>query len=128
MTNVIHNMKVDGQDGLMFYCPGCKMNHRVTVGEGKSPRWSWNNSLDKPTFSPSILVRTSRMTEKGRADHQAWIDAGYPERNGESFENEPLVCHSFVNDGKIQFLNDCTHELVGQTVDLPVWDDQEDEF
>lgn len=28
------------------------------------------------------------------------------------------ICHSFVTDGKIRFLNDCTHDLAGQTVDL----------
>ena len=27
-------------------------------------------------------------------------------------------CHSFVTDGKIRFLNDCTHEMAGETVDL----------
>ena len=31
------------------------------------------------------------------------------------------VCHSFVTDGRIQFLADCTHALAGQTVDLPEW-------
>jgi hypothetical protein len=34
---------------------------------------------------------------------------------------QPVVCHSFVTDGRIQFLEDCTHELAGQTVDLPEW-------
>ncbi|PRY10275.1 hypothetical protein CLV24_1143 [Pontibacter ummariensis] len=29
------------------------------------------------------------------------------------------LCHSFVRDGKIQFLSDCTHKLAGQTVELP---------
>ncbi len=29
------------------------------------------------------------------------------------------VCHSFVRDGRIQFLPDCSHKLAGQTVDLP---------
>ena len=29
------------------------------------------------------------------------------------------VCHTFVTDGRIQFLSDCTHALAGQTVDLP---------
>jgi hypothetical protein len=29
-------------------------------------------------------------------------------------------CHSFVVDGQIQFLGDCTHKLAGQTVPLPV--------
>ena len=28
------------------------------------------------------------------------------------------VCHSFVTDGKIRYLNDCTHHLKGQTVEL----------
>lgn len=29
-------------------------------------------------------------------------------------------CHSFVTDGRIQFLTDSWHSLKGQTVDLPV--------
>ncbi|MGT2509205.1 hypothetical protein [Cupriavidus basilensis] len=28
------------------------------------------------------------------------------------------VCQSFVTDGRIQFLGDCAHALVGQTVPL----------
>lgn len=35
----------------------------------------------------------------------------------------PYTCHSFVTDGRIQFLGDCTHSLAGQTVDLPDWVD-----
>lgn len=30
----------------------------------------------------------------------------------------PHVCHSFVRDGRIEFLSDCTHALAGQTVEL----------
>jgi len=33
----------------------------------------------------------------------------------------PNQCHSFVRDGKIQFLSDCKHKLAGKTVDLPDW-------
>jgi hypothetical protein len=33
--------------------------------------------------------------------------------------NKSVVrCHSFVREGKIEFLNDCTHEHAGQTLDL----------
>jgi hypothetical protein len=32
------------------------------------------------------------------------------------------VCHSFVTDGKIQFLSDCTHSLANTTVEIPPWD------
>lgn len=30
-----------------------------------------------------------------------------------------FVCHSYVRGGTIEFLDDCTHELRGQTVSLP---------
>lgn len=57
--------------------------------------------MEKPTFSPSILV-TLR-----------WSQAD------DTMKDE--ICHSFVNDGRIQFLADCTHALAGQTVDIPAW-------
>lgn len=55
--------------------------------------WTWNGSVDSPTLKPSILSRC------GPAD-------------------SPTVCHTFVNDGMVQFLGDCTHELANQTVPL----------
>jgi hypothetical protein len=58
------------------------------------------------------------MTEKGLADYEKWCEAGYPYRNGESFDNVPTMCHSFVVDGRIEYLSDCTHEMAGMTVDL----------
>ena len=58
---------------------------------GARPVWQFNGDLNRPTFSPSIADK--------RAD-------GY-------------LCHSFVRNGRIQFLHDCTHALAGQTVDLP---------
>lgn len=30
------------------------------------------------------------------------------------------ICHSFVRNGKIEFLSDCTHELAGKTVELEI--------
>lgn len=56
--------------------------------------------MNLPTFTPSILVRYDGA------------DAG----QGAA---PPAVCHSFVTNGRIQFLGDCTHALAGQTVDLP---------
>jgi Family of unknown function (DUF6527) len=43
---------------LLFWCPGCDGAHGVTVGEGLGPRWGYNGNADKPTFTPSILVRS----------------------------------------------------------------------
>lgn len=42
-----------------------------------------------------------------------WREAKFP----------PYVCHSFVRNGRIEYLGDCTHHLKGQTVDLPDMDD-----
>lgn len=102
---------VDG--GLTFWCPGCDEAHQVKVGEGAGPRWGFNGNADRPTFTPSVLVQgVKRMTD---AQHEAY-------GRGEALpEPVPMVCHSFVTDGRIQFLGDCTHELAGQTVDLPAW-------
>ena len=53
-------------------------------------RWAFNGSMELPTFTPSMLV-----------------------------EDGGNRCHSYVTNGKIQFLTDSTHKLSGQTVDLP---------
>lgn len=108
-------------NGLMFWCPACDMAHRIRHGAGAGPRWGWNGNVDKPTFTPSILLRGVRLTDIGNAQIEEWRAAGMPARNGEQFDNTPSVCHSFVTDGRIQFLSDCTHALAGQTVDLPSW-------
>lgn len=97
-------IKLEDQAGLEvswgFECPGCKMMHscRVTPISGK-PCWTFNGDVLKPTFSPSVLVR--------------WQRTG----------SIPQICHSFVRDGQIEFLMDCTHELRGRTVPLPPVED-----
>lgn len=109
-------------DLLAFTCPGCETWHQVRVRSPLRPCWEWNGNGDKPTFSPSILVKGHDFTAKGRADYEVWRAAGFPAGDRE-FERAPTVCHSFINDGRIQFLSDCTHALAGQTVDLPDVDD-----
>jgi hypothetical protein len=44
-----------------------------------------------------------------------------PEKAGDEAFDIKKVCHSFVVDGRMQFLSDCTHVMAGQTVDIPVW-------
>ena len=113
MSNVCHR----ATDGIViFWCPGCEENHGVwteTPNDLTGSKWKWNGSLDKPTFSPSILVRgTVPITD----DEHRRIMAG------EKIEPVPKQCHSFVRDGMIEFLSDCTHKLAGQTVPLPIED------
>jgi len=85
-----------------FWCPGCKAPHSVPVnqrpfGSATKNTWLWNKSLIAPTFMPSLL-----------------FDKDDPAKR----------CHSFVKDGKIQFMTDSGHALKGQTVDIPDWDAQ----
>lgn len=78
---------------VVFHCPGCKSSHVV------NETWTFNGDLDFPTINPSILV------------------------NGKCEFYNPAVptCHSFVENGSIRFLDDCSHELAGQTVPIPEW-------
>ena len=54
--------------------------------------WKFNGDYDKPTFTPSLL-NTKPNDRKDR-------------------------CHLFVTDGKIKYLNDCSHALAGQEIEL----------
>lgn len=58
--------------------------------------WTWNGDTERPTLKPSILTKVD-YSVNGRPN---------------------IICHSFVNDGMVQFLTDSTHELAGQTVPL----------
>lgn len=60
-----------------------------------STGWTFNGDPERPTFSPSVL--------------------SYP------VEGIQPRCHSFVVDGRIQFLSDSEHDLKGKTVDLPLF-------
>lgn len=51
--------------------------------------WTWNGSTTAPTLRPSLLT------------------------TGHAYR-----CHTWINDGEAQFLDDCSHELRGQTVPL----------
>ena len=105
---------------LMFWCPGCGCAHVVAVRDGlhaDHPAWGWNGDVERPTFTPSILIRNGHHAQDFKPGDPCWCtyNAEHPE-NPASFGCG--ICHSFVTDGRIQFLGDCTHALAGQTVDL----------
>lgn len=86
--------------GYSFYCPGCDHAHSVNTNPGG---WGFNGNVERPTFTPSVLL-TRPAKPNATEEFKEWRAA--------------RVCHSFVTDGRIQFLSDCTHALAGQTVDL----------
>jgi hypothetical protein len=79
----------------LFFCPGCEQPHAVSVKGAYA--WGYNGNAELPTFTPSVGVN---------------LDQGNPGAGR---------CHSFVTDGRIQFLGDSDHSLAGQTVDLLDW-------
>jgi hypothetical protein len=92
----------NGDEGLTYWCQGCQMSHSIkTRGAGS---WGWNGNAERPTFTPSVLV-TWPANPDASEEFKEWRT----ERR----------CHTFITDGRVQFLQDCTHELVGQTLDLP---------
>lgn len=105
------------KDGrAVFFCPGCKDTHGVWLpGSHARNPWTWNGSLDKPTFTPSVLTTSGHFLEGHTGS--CWCTW-----NKEHAEPAPFTCrrcHSFVTDGQIQFLGDCSHDLANQTVPLP---------
>jgi hypothetical protein len=92
---------VSGTHGreLHFWCPGCDTTHAIRVDGANA--WKWNADQERPTASPSLLSTST--------------DALGVERR----------CHGYLRDGRLEFLNDSTHALRGQTVELPDWPFQE---
>lgn len=82
-----------GDNRFAITCLACGCGHMLD-------NWQFNGDLERPTFSPSLLV-TGYLNEQ--------------QPNG--------VCHSYITDGKIQYLNDSTHEYAGKTIELPEYAD-----
>lgn len=80
----------EGEESYLFFCPGCECAHWVRVA-GENPCWTWNGDVNKPTVSPSVHVMPNTAT----------------------------TCHSFITNGKIQYLGDSYHQLKGKTVEIP---------
>jgi hypothetical protein len=101
-----------------FTCPGCGDEHILHTGKPNTlgASWSFNNDVDKPTFQPSLNYRTGHYCPGSPPAEACWLCKEAREDNHPSL---CLVCHSFIRDGKIQFLGDCTHAFAGQTLELP---------
>lgn len=107
--------KIQLNDGYCeFRCPGCNQIHVLSIGENAPhPKWVFTGSADSPTLMPSILARGMLIIFD---DDGEWTGGWQLDATGNLI---PYVCHSFVTEGQIRFLGDCTHELAGQTVTLP---------
>lgn len=127
MSQLSKVLRDTADNGLMFWCPGCKCPHRIQHGAGSGPRWGWNGDLEKPTFTPSVLVREGHYASAAKPGGSCWCtyNAEQIAKGEEPSGFRCQICHAFVTDGRIQFLGDCTHELAGLTVELPEWPDRD---
>lgn len=96
------NLRGSFDNGLVvftYHCPGCRCWHEVPVkrqGEAAGNVWGFNDDLDRPSLSPSVVVTYDPEPPKDR----------------------PARCHHFITGGQIHFLSDSLHELAGQTREL----------
>lgn len=90
-------------EGWAHYCPACKETHgfATEIPFANGSKWTFNGNMEAPTFAPSMNIRIG------------------PYPDGEDDAGRIDVCHYFLRNGRIEFLADCTHEMRGQTVDLP---------
>jgi hypothetical protein len=73
----------------LYWCEGCGYDHAFAL-KSEGGHHDFNGDLNNPTVSPSLVQNFT----PGK------------------------MCHSFIRDGKIEFLGDCWHNLKGQTVEL----------
>lgn len=81
---------------LTFYCLACKEYHNLNT------TWNFNGNFDKPTIRPSLLITLKWWNEITN-----------------KYDKEVQRCHSYITDGKIEYLSDCKHDMKGMTVELP---------
>lgn len=111
-------LRRDRAGRLGFWCPSCGEAHWISIAP---QHWTWNGRSELPTFTPSILVRSGHYLDGVKAGEEGcWCryNADHPE-DGIPFSC--LRCHSFVTDGRIQYLSDCSHHLADQTIPIPAW-------
>ena len=77
-----------------YWCNGCGYEHAFSL-KSEGGNHDFNMDLNNPTISPSLLQNFT------------------PDK----------TCHSYIKEGKIQYLSDCWHKLKGQTIELPNIDD-----
>ena len=100
-----------------YHCSYCGTDAPAEEASQSVEGWKkeWNHAESEQCVRANIDRPSSAGTPNRQADIQS-ISALYL---GRREEHTTKRCHSFIKDGQIQFLGDCTHSLAGQTVALP---------
>lgn len=124
------------------WCPACDTVHPFTVRADPTPAggpmlnngqvWAWNENLEAPTFSPSLLVHAAvhlcadehgiepcpNPRTCGAVGHPLTDDDEPGHRTPHTREPAYGDCHSYLVDGVWEFLADSAHHLAGQRVPM----------
>lgn len=85
----------------LHWCAACKSGHTYPVkGALKGHSWTFDGSIDKPSFEPSMLIFTPAQGLGNQHVPQA------------------TVCHYYLRNGRIEYQQDCPHTYAGKTVPL----------
>lgn len=91
-SNVLQPI-LNKEGNYIFYCPGCEVNHLVSTVPKVGTYHTLTGSLAKPTIRASVMVLGNKKRGVDR-------------------------CHSFITDGVIEYLDDCTHALAGKKIPM----------
>jgi hypothetical protein len=105
--------KLNSDHTFRWWCPGCECMHVVPVAG--TVAWGFNGDCDRPTLTPSVLVYSHRTLIDNSLEGDALLAP-------DNVRDTPQ-CHSFIRDGMIQYLGDCTHALADQTVPMEPLDE-----
>lgn len=107
-----------GTNSVGFFCPACQDIHIVDM-----TRWVFIIKNEKGTIQPSVHVKSGHHVDNFKLEDNCWCKY-YTEHPDEEPVYKCGICHSFVADDTISYLNDCTHELAGRSVQLPDFPNQ----
>lgn len=79
---------------VSFWCVACKCPHAIRLSG--TPSWSWNGSVDTPTFNPSLRMLGGK---------------------------DVTLCHLNVTNGQIVYHQDSPHEYAGRTIPMVEWEE-----
>jgi hypothetical protein len=143
--HLVHNTEHPIYRSVYTWCPGCNLCHpfRIELFPGcplrkdstTEPTWDWDGNLERPTFSPSMLAYGCvHLCPPDYVHHVVCKDPVIcPRQSHLVLSTEPKIlahnlphavtpawgnCHSFLQQGRWQFLSDSAHAMAGQTIDM----------
>ena len=97
----------------LYWCPACKIHHVI------DDKWTYTGTEEKPTVRASVKAHWVKTPDPMPRDEDDKLILG---KDGRIKGAEDMVCHHFITDGEIKYLNDCTHEFAGKTLPMEDFD------